>query len=138
MKRLLPITMVCLMLVLLTSGCGPSQHDKAKSQVGVAVHLEFNERNFPNGGKLSEKDPWGHELIWVLEKGVFYYTVTVRSCGPDGLPFTDDDIIAKRDFSIAEISGEGLSERFARGLTRGWVKGIREGLKDPLPPKDKK
>ncbi len=114
--------------------------DKARSQANSLARKEFNEKNFPNGGGLGDKDPWGNEFTWRMDKGPWNYGLYVRSNGPDGLPFTADDIEAKVLIPIAKgADDEGVSERFIRGLTRGAVKGIKQGLKDQfVPPAEKK
>jgi len=108
-------------------GCGPSNTDKARSQVEVISRLPFNDTNFKPDGTTGQDDPWGHEITWEIEKGIWNYIVLTRSSGPDGLPYTGDDVVAKSYIAIDRK--EGVSESIARGLTRGATKGIREGLK---------
>ncbi len=112
------------------------KNNQAVSQVESLVRLEFEEKNFPDGGVFAQKDVWGGEVTWLLEKGYFSYKLTVRSNGPDKLPFTPDDVIARRSLPFPD--GQGAGERYVRGLTRGWLRGLREGATKPLPPETKK
>lgn len=124
-------------LVLTASGCssGPSNEDKATSQVNVSVRKEFNETNFPTDGTVAGgKDPWGNDLTWDLEKSWNKYTLKVRCAGADGLPYTKDDIIATQPVKVTDE--ESASERFMRGISRGTMKGIKQGILEKVTGKD--
>lgn len=126
MKRLFSLILVA--MVVSFSGCasGPSKEEQALSQVNVIVRKEFNDKNFPTDGTTGEKDAWGHDLTWDLEKHWNSYSLKVRSNGPDGLPYTKDDITATSSVKVTDE--ESASERFVRGLARGTLKGIKQGL----------
>jgi hypothetical protein len=119
--------LVVAILLLSLVGCGPSKLDIATSQVNVVARKEFNEQNFQDGGKTGELDPWGHEITWVMSKGLWDYNLEVRSNGPDGLPYTKDDIVVNVSLHIPR-SGEKNAEALLRGLSRGLVRGAKEGL----------
>lgn len=106
-------------LVLLAAGCtGPSKYTVAKSQV------ESLAENWDITAKAT--DPWDHDIIIKVTKRSNQKYLEVRSCGPDGLPFTDDDIVATRwrvedDKSFLESGAEDIS--------RGVVNGAKQGMK---------
>jgi hypothetical protein len=92
--------------------------------------------------QLPENDPWGTPLNVTYAQGGFAETLTVRSAGPDGVFFTQDDILAQR--SVVNLKGIGRGakdniEEFAqdgaRGLTRGVADGIRESVQEALAEK---
>ncbi len=112
---------------IVLTGCGPSKHDKAQSQVETIARKEFNDQNFRNEGATGEIDPWGKEIKWSLSKGMLDYTLEIRSNGPDRLPYTHDDVMAKSSWHIPK-SGEKNAEAFSRGLGRGFVEGIKDGI----------
>src|SRR5260370_24678089 len=92
--------------------------------------------------QLPENDPWGTPLNVTYAQGGFAETLTVRSAGPDGLFFTQDDVLAQR--SVVNLKGIGkgakdnieeFSQNGARGLTRGVADGIRESVQEALAEK---
>jgi hypothetical protein len=112
------------------AGCGPSKVDIAQSQVNqLAESWDGTEKFTPDG-----TDPWGEPYTAKVEKGDVNYNLTVRSNGPDKLPFTKDDISAKRSVQHTPISEaiapgvERISEAVGKGLGRGGVSGVKEGL----------
>lgn len=136
---------VCALLIVTgLVGCGgPSNDTKCQSQLGVLAHQEFSETTFKDGGGTGQNDPWGNEITWELYKGWSTYKLTVRSNGPDGLPYTYDDMHAYGNYAIPKKSvdpeAETMSERFTRGITRGAIKGIKQGVMgDPKPKDDSK
>jgi hypothetical protein len=111
-------------------GCGPSKADIAQSQVNqLAESWDGTEKFTPEG-----TDPWGQPYTSKVEKGDVNYNLTVRSNGPDKLPFTHDDITGKRSVQHTPISKviapgvERIGEAVGKGLGRGGVSGIKEGL----------
>ena len=126
MKRLLLI----LPALSLLTGCGPDKRDVAQSQVNQLAESWDGGPNFTPEGS----DPWGDAITAKVEKGSVNYTLTVRSNGPDKLPFTGDDITARRSHqhtSVGEAAAgsvEKLSEAVGKGVGRGGVSGIREGI----------
>ena len=111
-------------------GCGPGKTDVAQSQVNqLAESWDGGEKFAPEG-----TDPWGEPFAAKVEKGDVNYNLTVRSNGPDKLPFTKDDITARRSVqhtapSKALAPGiERVGEAIGKGLGRGGVSGIREGI----------
>ncbi|MBY0359657.1 MAG: hypothetical protein K2W82_16755 [Candidatus Obscuribacterales bacterium] len=135
MKRL-PLLALFLVAAALCTGCsrGPSKQDIASSQVGVLIDKEFEEKTFLDEGKTGQIDPWGQEISWLLKESTFGYTLEVRSAGPDQLPKTRDDIFRTKGIR----TGEGMSERLAKGLSRGTIRGIKEGLFSKSTQKDEK
>jgi hypothetical protein len=126
MKRFL---FLALPLAALT-GCGPSKTDVAQSQVNqLAESWDGGEKFTPEGN-----DPWGEAITAKVEKGDVNYNLTVRSNGPDKLPFTRDDVTATRSAKHTPISKaiapgvERISEAVGKGLGRGGVSGIKEGI----------
>ena len=122
MKKLL---LFCFLLI----GCGTSSEQTAESlttsRLGSLIHHPFNEHFFLDNGKTGEYDAWGSEIIWDMEETKTRFILTVRSCGPDKLPYTDDDQIIRKRFAKDESS----SELFVKGIVRGYYKGKREGNK---------
>ena len=126
MKRFLLLALPLAALI----GCGPSRTDVAQSQVNqLAESWDGGEKFTPEG-----TDPWGEAYTARVEKGDVNYNLTVRSNGPDKLAFTRDDITARRSVqhtapSKALAPGiERVGEAIGKGLGRGGVSGIREGL----------
>jgi hypothetical protein len=111
-------------------GCGPSKADIAQSQVNqLAETWDGGEKFTPEG-----TDPWGEPYTAKVEKGDVYFTLTVRSNGPDRLPFTKDDVTATRTAKHTPISKavapavERIGEALGKGLGRGGVSGVKEGV----------
>ena len=111
-------------------GCGPGKADVAQSRVNqLAESWDGTEKFTPEG-----TDPWGEPYTAKVEKGDVNYNLTVRSNGPDKLPFTRDDITAKRSVQHTPVSKaiapgvERIGEAVGKGLGRGGVSGIKEGL----------
>jgi hypothetical protein len=79
-------------------------------------------------------DPWGQPYTAKVEKGFADYTLTVRSSGPDRLPKSVDDIVVRRTHKHTPLSEaaapavEKVGEALGKGLGRGGVTGIREGI----------
>src|SRR5438552_7129152 len=81
-------------------------------------------------------DPWGRPLDISYSEGGFAETLTVRSAGPDGVSYTDDDIIEKRTKVTAHGIGRGIkkntaemAEKAGEGLSKGVIKGVKEELR---------
>ena len=135
MKRLL----LALPVLALLSGCGPDKRDVAQSQVNQLAETWDGGPTFTPEGS----DPWGSPITAKVEKGSVNYNLTVRSSGPDKLPFTDDDITAQRSHKHTTVgeaaagSVEKLSEAASKGMGRGMVSGIREGLTGKKPEEKK-
>jgi hypothetical protein len=135
MKRLL---ILALFLVGLT-GCGPDKRSVAESKLNQQADTWDGGPNFTPEGT----DPWGQPYTAKVEKGDTHYYLTVRSSGPDKLPQTRDDVVATRshkhtNYSDAAAGGvEKLSEALGKGLGRGGVAGVREGITGKKP-EDKK
>lgn len=124
------LTLCLLMLAFVCVGCGPTSYDHAQSQVAVIAAKEYNKDNFPENGKTGVKDPWGNEITWTMDKnqGIWAHDLVVRSAGKDGLPFTNDDVVVTKAVKIRQDSDEeGVVERGLRGVTRGTIKGIKQG-----------
>jgi hypothetical protein len=125
--------------VIALAGCGPDKTDIARSQANVLAEKWDGGPNFAAEGT----DPWGTPYSAKVEKDPLYYHLTVRSNGPDKLPFTGDDIIATRSHKYTTVAGaagptvEKLGDALGRGLGHGGVSGIKEGLTGKKPD-DKK
>jgi hypothetical protein len=126
MKRLL---FVFPFLAVLT-GCGPDKREIAQSQVNQMAETWDGGPTFTPEGS----DPWGTPITAKVEKGDAFYNLTVRSDGPDKLPFTGDDVVARRSHKhtplgeAAAPAVEKVGEALGKGLGRGGIAGIREGL----------
>jgi hypothetical protein len=121
------------------TGCGPSNKDVAQSQVNLlAESWDGGEKFTPEG-----TDPWGESYTAKVEKGDVYYHLTVRSNGPDRLPQTKDDVVAKRSVKHTALSkaagaaAEQIGEGLGKGLGRGGVAGIKEGITGKKPAEKK-
>jgi hypothetical protein len=126
MKRLL---LIAVAMVVLT-GCGPAKRDVAQSQVEQLADKWDGGPQFTAEGT----DPWGEPYTATVEKDAAFYYLTVRSNGPDGLPKTRDDVVATRSkkhtplSQVAAPAVEKVSEALGKGLGRGGVAGVREGI----------
>jgi hypothetical protein len=94
------------------------------------------------GDQLPENDPWGTPLHVTYTQGGFAESLTVRSAGPDGALYTQDDIVERR--SVVNMMGVGkgakdqveeFARKGARGLTKGAAEGIKEAVQDALAGK---
>jgi len=92
--------------------------------------------------QLPENDPWGTPLNVTYAQGGFAETLTVRSAGPDGVLFTQDDVLVQRSVVNFKGIGKGAKDNIeefaqdgARGLTRGVADGIRESVQEALAEK---
>src|SRR5262245_9943667 len=126
MKRVMTFALVVLGL----TGCGPDKKQVAQAQVNqLAESWDGSDIFMPEG-----TDPWGEPYTAKVEKGDIYRHLTVRSNGPDRLPLSHDDIVAKRSMkhaSLSEAAGkaaERIGEGLGKGLGRGGVIGVKEGL----------
>lgn len=134
-----------LLVLMFLSGCGPSNTVKTRSQVEVLIRKWDKTENVPwtdKTGGTGEVDAWNNPITWELTTTSTYRTLTVRSNGSDGLPYTTDDIY-KTDRVYCgppsvplEKRVENLSEAVSRGFSRGTVGGAREGLKEGKKDKD--
>lgn len=135
MKQLLIMAMA---LVALT-GCGPAKRDVAQSEVSRLADTWDGGPNFTAEGT----DPWGEPYIAQVEKDEAFYYLTVRSCGPDRLPKTRDDIVATRSKKHTPVSQaiapavERIGEALGKGLGRGSVAGVKEGITGKKPEEKK-
>ena len=126
MKRVLVLGLA---LAALT-GCGPDRREVARSQLNQLADKWDGGEKFAAEGT----DPWGQPYTASVDKGSVYYTLTVRSNGPDRLPQNSDDVTVTRTKKHTPIgdaaakSVEKLGEAGARGIGRGGIEGIREGL----------
>jgi hypothetical protein len=134
MKRILLIAA----LVGLT-GCGPDKRDIAQSQVEQLADKWDGGPAFTAEGT----DPWGEPYTAQVEKGETHYYLTVRSNGPDRLPKTRDDVVATKSHKHTAVSDaaapavEKLGAALGKGLGRGGVAGVKEGLTGKKPEEKK-
>lgn len=135
---------VLILVCLLMGGCSDAERQKARSKIEVVAEKlagQTNENGLIPFKGIEENDPWGNEIRVrytenVNRSGRWEQTVEVRSSGPDGLPFTRDDMVAKRTLvligppkaSMAERI-EKNSEAISRGFIRGIFKGTGEGIR---------
>ncbi len=121
--------------LVLICGCSPDLRPNAKSQINLLADKWDGDPDF----KIEENDPWGRPITTKVTKGDMYYSLTVRSAGPDGLPYTDDDLITVRDkkhTAASKIVG-GFFEESAKGKVKGTIEGVKEGISGPKPEKTK-
>jgi hypothetical protein len=135
MKR---IFLIAAFLASLT-GCGPDRRDVAQSQVEqLADKWDGGPAFTPEG-----TDPWGEPYTAQVEKGETHYYLTVRSSGPDRLPKTRDDVVATKSHKHTALSDaaapavEKLGAALGKGLGRGGVAGVKEGLTGKKPDEKK-
>jgi hypothetical protein len=113
-------------LVGLVLGCGssavvvpPDLRPQAKSQVNLIAEKWKGTEEFTT----EESDPWGRPIFTKITKTDNYYNLCVRSAGPDGLLFTDDDIYTGREQKHTPL-----------GRTAGGFVGeVWNGVKNPPP-----
>lgn len=112
-------TLICLCLLAVVGCVGPSNRDRAISQVEtLAENVDLDAK---------ATDPWGNDIIIKVTKSSTRWRLEVRSCGPDGLPFTRDDIVAARWWRVPEEKSR--IERGSEDFSRGFVNGVKQGLK---------
>lgn len=106
--------------------------DQRTSETGVYQKAELQE--------AQETDPWGNPLEVGYSQGGIAETVTVRSAGPDGAYYTQDDIVASGISANFKGIGNGIklnaqatSSNVAKGLVKGAVEGVKESIKESLP-----
>lgn len=102
--------------------------DKRTTETGVYIRAKERE--------VREPDAWGRQFKIDYAQGGVEETVSVRSAGPDGEFFTNDDIVAQRMVANFKGVGEGVkkhAEETAANVAKGLVKGTVEGVKDSLP-----
>jgi uncharacterized lipoprotein NlpE involved in copper resistance len=88
-----------------------------------------------DGETLPAADPWGNELRVAYSSGGLAEKVEVRSCGPDGKPFTADDIVAWRMSANSANIAEGALEaagKLGKAAAKAAGKAAVEGAKDKL------
>ena len=82
---------------------------------------------------ISEKDAWGHPIrVEYMEEGIGE-RIIVCSAGPDGSFSTEDDITENRFLMNAKGIGEQAKDSsvsVAKDVTKGFIQGIKEELKD--------
>lgn len=101
------------------------QLDAQTTPTGVYIRHE--------GETLPEQDPWGNPLRVQYKQGGVAETVTVRSAGPDGTMFTDDDFVEERMAANFKGVGDGIKKNAAEvagNTMKGAVKGTVEGIKN--------
>ncbi len=120
------LALVAALSVSLT-GCGPGPATRSRSQVELISDKWDGGPEFSTNG---EKDAWGNEITFKVEKNSTHYVLTVRSNGYDGLPKTHDDITARRQSKHTD-SGKaagGFMREVMKGTAQGTVEGVTEGL----------
>ena len=121
------------------TGCGPDKKDIALSQVNQMADTWDGRAKFTPEGT----DPWGETYTAKVEKDDIHFHLTVRSNGPDRLPQTGDDIVARRSHKHTPLSQlaapvvEKLGEALGKGLGRGGAAGVKEGLTGKKPDEKK-
>src|SRR5947209_8370365 len=128
----LGVVLVCIAAIAMVLSDGASQR-VANARAQVSRWAEQLDGQTTDAGayirhpanQLPENDPWGTPLNVTYAQGGFAETLSVRSAGPDGVFFTQDDIVAQR--SVVNLKGIGkgakdnieeFSQNGARGLTR--------------------
>jgi hypothetical protein len=143
-----------LAVVVFCSGCGESTASKKNrtlSQIEVLADQqsrEIGEDGWFKRKQVEDVDAWGNKVELKFKRSSGVETVVVWSNGPDGLPFTRDDI-SSHSYScynsevlaeIARIRAENAKvrskdrqesvENYGFHLTKGLTKGVREGWQD--------
>jgi hypothetical protein len=136
---------IVFVLPLLLCGCGEStesMRNRATSQVNV-IGDKLSEKIGEDGwfvrvNDVDEVDPWDKKITVKYERQGIRETLTVRSGGQDGLPFTKDDIAVRfhLDSDVArEARGKEWQksvEGFGRAVTKGLTKGVVDTVKETL------
>jgi len=82
---------------------------------------------------LTEKDPWENNLVALYSRGGAVETIEVRSWGPDGIEYSDDDLTAtRRSANLAGVGAgirDGVGEAAESG-SKGAVRGAIDALKE--------
>ncbi len=138
-------------LTTLFTGCGESDRSKitrAESQVETLAERLSQDVGadgwFNRTPVVGATDPWGRALDVKYHRGHGAETLTVWSNGPDGLPHTRDDIASHsyrcdNAVVLAEIAAlkskgrQDATENYGAALTRGLVRGSREGWQTRTP-----
>lgn len=81
-------------------------------------------------------DPWLHPYAVDIGKTPLSNELVVRSNGPDGLPRNADDVYVRRYVRHGETTINKEAERGVASLTRGLMKGLKEGLLGEPKKKD--
>ncbi len=142
MRKIVFLIIAVLTLVLLV-GCGESEAQrrarleeekrvaiqKATSDLNVLADTWDGTEKFDTHGQT---DPWGSPYVADIDKGTLHFGLVVRSGGPDRLPKNRDDIIVYRSKRHGETTINKEVERFGesatKGMSRGAVTGIKEGI----------
>ncbi len=114
------------------------QKNQTASQVNVLA--DRLKRQVDDNGRFmradtSEVDVWGKPIRVTYEEGSFVESLHVASNGPDGLPFTKDDIGITWKLNTKQAREEKRENRergiegSSAALTKGLVKGVFEGMK---------
>jgi hypothetical protein len=138
-----PMRSLCSLLLLgttaLLAGCGPSARDLRERTIST---LNTTADTWDGGPdfKTDATDAYGNPIVATVSKGLLNYTLELRSHGPDALPKNSDDISVSRQKRHGETTVneevERGSESVGRGGARGFVQGIKQGLKgDPAGKK---
>lgn len=120
--------------------------DQASAQVARVV-TDLDQRTSETGvyqkidpEEIQETDPWGNKLQVGYSQGGIAEVVTVRSAGPDGAYYTEDDLVASGVSANFKGIGNGIrknaqetSSNVAKGLVKGTVEGVKESIKESLP-----
>jgi hypothetical protein len=86
------------------------------------------------GETLPEADPWGHPLLVSYTQGGFAEALTVRSMGPDGIAYSDDDVFEDRHAANLKGAGEAIKDNVGT-ISKEATRGVIKGLKEELTPK---
>jgi hypothetical protein len=133
---------ILLFFLLFIIGCSnkPSKEDEALSQVNITANEiaivgedGWYERAAPT---MLTNDPWGKKLRTSYKRHNGYETLRVYSNGPDGLPYTKDDICST-ELTINNVQElEEISKKrkksvkdYSGSITEGATQGIIKGLK---------
>ncbi len=77
---------------------------------------------------LNQQDPWGNPLHVRCARDKHRIRLTVSSDGPDGVPFSRDDITASANRTDWAAALADSIEEVAGATSRGTVKGAIEGV----------
>ena len=137
--RKIVIVIIALLTLVMLIGCGESaaerrerierEKQQATSQLNMLADTWDGTDKFDTKGQA---DVWGRPFVADVDKHTLSYQLVLRSAGLDGQPKNRDDIIVYRSKRHGETTINKEVERFGesttRGMSRGAVTGIKEGI----------
>jgi hypothetical protein len=110
-------------------GCGPTLYElkqRTTSDLNVIAQEWDGKANPPDlKGRL---DPWGNQYQAAVTKEKLNYKLSVRSPGPDRLPYNSDDLVVTRQAAHGETTQNLENEGFFYSISKGIFGGARDGV----------